>query len=482
MRAVVYTRISNDRAEDDERVQPTARQREQCLRLAEANDWVVVAQETDEGISGWSGAERPGFERVRHAVESHAVDVVIVWKLDRLARRIQVVAEFGAFLEKHNCALVTVVDGVNTAGPGGKFILHLMGLLAELESDTISLRVKSAAAASARLGKAHPGGRRPFGYEADKVTIREEEANVIRTAVDRLVNDGVPVGATLREMGRKERSAAITGYLRNPRLVGYRQHNGELHPAEWEPILTHEQWNKLQQLYGGRMVQASDGRTLYVVTETERTGRKKISVRRHLLTGLVWCGECGRPIRSDSRGHYVCEGKDVAIDAAKLEAEVVEYALMLKVGDVTVADWRDGADPTTGLADVEKKIDRLTTLYVDGAIDRAEFDERRAVLRGELAVLRLEASRLASLPMSVPEGGSRPNLDAWWEGASMEERRQLLASVIHRVTVRGDRQTRQRIKDATGAKSVDLATVQSARVTVKTVADAQWDEWKVGLR
>jgi len=125
--------------------------------------------------SAWSDKERPDFERMLRDAKSGAFDVLLVWKFDRLARSVLTFERAVRGLTGCGIEFASLSESVDTTTPMGKFTLHLTGALAQLESDTISYRVRAANRHLASTGAAATGGRRCFGYNRDG-SVNEDEA------------------------------------------------------------------------------------------------------------------------------------------------------------------------------------------------------------------------------------------------------------------------------------------------------------------
>ena len=114
MRAAIYTRISTLDSEGEET--STARQEEDCRRYASERKWRVVETFTDVGLSGWNKkVHRPGLEAMLTSVRSGQVDMVVIYKLDRLTRRVLHLLDIVRILEDSKCGFASVNDpGIDT--------------------------------------------------------------------------------------------------------------------------------------------------------------------------------------------------------------------------------------------------------------------------------------------------------------------------------------------------------------------------------
>ena len=126
-------------------------------------------------MSALSRKPRPAVREMMTRVDAGEFDVIVARHMDRLLRRL---AEFESVLErcqKTNIAIVTAADGVDTSTDGGRLVARILSSVAQGEVERKSARQRSAAVQAAAQGR-WVGGRRAFGYEADGVTVREDEA------------------------------------------------------------------------------------------------------------------------------------------------------------------------------------------------------------------------------------------------------------------------------------------------------------------
>ena len=147
MRVAIYLRVSTDE-------QTTDNQRRELEKVALLKGWNVVAYFEDTGISGAKGREdRPGFNALWNAVENHEIDMVAAWAVDRIGRSLRDLANFMADLRKHKCDLYLHQQQVDTSTPTGRFMLNVLGSVAEFERDMIGERVRAGMARAKSQGK-----------------------------------------------------------------------------------------------------------------------------------------------------------------------------------------------------------------------------------------------------------------------------------------------------------------------------------------
>jgi DNA invertase Pin-like site-specific DNA recombinase len=436
-RAAIYTRISKDR---DGTSESPERQEHLCRSLAESKGWEVVEVYADRDLSAYKrGVFRPGYESLQDAVRSRRVDAVVVWSTTRLARSVQEFSRLLNLLEEHDVSLASCRDPIDTSTPTGRAMTQLHGVFAELESATISSRVKDSRAYAARQGRIKVGGTRPFGYSRAGEIVPKEAA-VVREMADRLLS-GDSITALARDLnGRGIRTALGNEWTRqsvrclvlSATVAGIRTYRGEEFQGDWEPILTPDEQLQI------RASRPAD----------TRTGR------RTLLGGLVYCGRCEKKMSfTGSRNIYRCQPGPgtgtcggISVQARHVEPYVVETVLaFLARATLRPLDHGDGArlaELESQLADDERALDDAANeRYVLRTMDGARYESIRAVLQDRIntATESLEAARRqAEQTEVILPPGDREALDAWWSSPSrsIEDQRAVIRQSLCRIEVR----------------------------------------------
>ena len=186
--AAIYARISAD-------VEGTglgvARQLEDCRKLAADRGWPVGDEYVDNDVSAFSGKPRREYARMLTDLKSGARDAVIVYNLDRLHRRPVELEEFVALCESVGVRdVATVTADIDLGNDDGLFMARIFAAFAAKESGRKSARIRRKMLQNAEQGLPH-GSVRPFGYEPDKITVRSDEAAVVREMVDRYLAGAV---------------------------------------------------------------------------------------------------------------------------------------------------------------------------------------------------------------------------------------------------------------------------------------------------
>ncbi len=159
---------------------------------------------SDDDISAYSGARRPGYEKMCADLDAGRAQGLIAWHADRLHRRPIELESFIDLCDRRGIQVQTVKAGaVDLSTPSGKMVARMLGAAARHEVEHTIERQKRAKEQAALDGK-YRGGRRAFGYEDDGVTARPEEAAAIRQAAE-----GVLAGVSLRQVARDWNAAGL---------------------------------------------------------------------------------------------------------------------------------------------------------------------------------------------------------------------------------------------------------------------------------
>lgn len=450
MRAAIYARVSKaDR--DDPRSIPV--QLADCGDIVESNGWAVVDTYIDHGISGWNPkATRDAYERLLERIAAGAVDVVIAQDVDRLFRSDRERFRFGDIAEAASMRLIEYANGdrhrLDTANGSRDF--RDAASAAQHYSDRLSEKLRRKHRAIAAMG-GNSGGERPYGFEKDRVTIRPAEAANIQAAARRVIT-----GESLRSIaadwnrryittarGKDWRPTQLRKMLLAARTAGLREHLGTLvGKAVWDAIIDEPTHDLLQALLND---------------PHRRTSHS--TVRKYVLTGLVYCAECGGKLYSHGRGDgggraYRCEsgpnrdgcGK-VSVAAAPLEQYVSDAAY--NVWQYTVDDAEnvpapfDNRDRFVGqIATLEERLASLGRMYAAGDIGDAEFVAASKDLRSAIESNRAELGKIAARPKRrtyLKTLGLNPIVRPWEsdnpDADTLESFRAIITDVVERVTV-----------------------------------------------
>ncbi len=192
LRAASYARVST--TEQAEKGTSLATQAEECRSFITRQGWVLVAEYVDEGVSGTT-VSRPALDALLKATDERVVDVVVVTKIDRVARSMTHLSAIVGALDDVGVRLATVDGRLDTTTSHGRLMRNILGSFAEFERDVIVERTTAGLRKVAEDGY-WPGGPPPFGWRSyraadvghTKLSIVDDEAAILREIV-RLISD-----------------------------------------------------------------------------------------------------------------------------------------------------------------------------------------------------------------------------------------------------------------------------------------------------
>jgi site-specific DNA recombinase len=449
-RAAVYCRISDDKAGAGLGV---ARQRSDCEALAAARGWEVVAVFTDNSISAYSGKPRPGYESMLAAAEADEYDVIVAWHTDRLHRSPRDLEGFIDVIERARITVATVKAGdMDLATPSGRMVARMLGAAARHESEHKADRLRRKMLEKAQRGEP-TGSRRPYGFEPDKITHREPEADVIREVADRILagetcfgiardlnSRGIPSAS-----GGRWASNSLKRIMVSPRIAGLRQHlpretgtreangglfrEGDLYAAVWKPIIPRRKWDRVRELADP--------------VEQRRVQRG----RTYMLTGLLFCHACGRHLVGQPSGGqpaYQCAlaaggcGK-VCAKAEPLEQWIEDVVRMrIAEGDLNKRQpQEDGGELARLWAERDEVRTELAAIDEDraeGRMVRARWSRMNAAMTKREQGLTSRINRLEAAQDRVGWDAERWAIE-WHRDEDAARRGAMLRAVLQPVTV-----------------------------------------------
>jgi site-specific DNA recombinase len=259
MRCAIYTRKSSEEGLDMDFNSLDA-QRESCeayVASQKAEGWALVADNYDDG--GFSGGtlERPALKRLLADVKARKVDVIVVYKIDRLSRSMLDFLNLVELFENHGVTFVSVTQSFNTKDAMGRMALNILVTFAQFERELIGERIRDKVAASRKRGM-WMGGWAPLGYEVRdrKLIIQPEDAERVRSIFKRFVQlksattlarELVASGVTNR-YGHLLDKGVLYRLLNNRVYIGEAVHKGTSYPGEHEPIVDQMLWEQVHAI------------------------------------------------------------------------------------------------------------------------------------------------------------------------------------------------------------------------------------------
>ena len=259
LRCAVYTRKSSEEGLEQE-FNSLHAQREACeayIASQRSEGWVLVRDRYDDGGISGGTLERPSLQRLLSDIEDGLVDVVVVYKIDRLSRSLADFAKLVEVFDRNGVTFVSVTQSFNTTTSMGRLTLNILLSFAQFEREVTAERIRDKFAASRKKGM-WMGGNPPYGYRVEnrKLVVNEERAEHVRWIFARFLEIGS--GTVLaREVGERgiltpSGNAVDKKYLyrilNNRAYLGEAVHKGEGYPGEHEAIIDRETWDRVHAI------------------------------------------------------------------------------------------------------------------------------------------------------------------------------------------------------------------------------------------
>ncbi len=215
LRCAIYTRVSSDRGleQDFNSVDAQREAGEAFIKSQSHEGWKLLRDGYDDG--GYSGGtmERPALQRLLEAIRTDRIDVVVVYKVDRLTRSLADFAKLVELFDAHKVSFVSVTQSFNTTTSMGRLTLNVLLSFAQFEREVTGERIRDKIAASKKKGL-WMGGVVPLGYRVEdrKLVVDEDEAKIVRRIFDRYLALGsIPaLQRELREQGVVTRARTLS--------------------------------------------------------------------------------------------------------------------------------------------------------------------------------------------------------------------------------------------------------------------------------
>ena len=332
-RCAIYTRKSSEEGLEQEFNSLDA-QREACeafIASQKHEGWIALPDRYDDGGISGGTLERPALQRLIREIEAGMIDVVVVYKIDRLSRALTDFAKLVDLFERHDVTFVAVTQQFNTTTSMGRLTLNILLSFAQFEREVIGERIRDKFAASRRKGM-WMGGVVPLGYKVcdRKLVIVKKEADLVRRIFDHFAKTGSALtvarelnadGETTKR-GKAWTKGAVYKTLNNVHYIGKVSHKGETHAGEHKAIVDQKTWDRVKAVMGK--------------PTRQRTNATRAKVPA-LLKGLIF-GPQGRPMTPT---HARKKGKVYRYYVAR---EVIE------------ADWDACSITSVPAADVESAV------------------------------------------------------------------------------------------------------------------------------
>ena len=365
LRCAVYTRKSSEEGLEQE-FNSLHAQREACesyIASQRSEGWVLVRDQYDDGGISGGTLERPGLKRLLADIEDGLVDVVVVYKIDRLSRSLMDFSKLVEVFDRNGVTFVSVTQSFNTTTSMGRLTLNILLSFAQFEREVTAERIRDKVRAS-RMKGMWMGGCPPLGYEVKNRKLVENPADAahVRWVFARFIEigSGTLLARELAERGvttsRGHRidKKFIYRMLNNRVYIGEAVHKGTSYPGEHSAIIERETWDKVHA----------------ILTESprKRAARTRADTPA-LLRGLLYGpdGAAFSPTHTRKGGrlyrYYVSQTvlKHGAgscpvgrVPAGEIEAAVIDQLrAVFRQPEIVVGTWKAAREKDVGINEVE---------------------------------------------------------------------------------------------------------------------------------
>ena len=457
----------------------------------------------DRGISGKNITNRPGIKQLLQDATENKFDLVIVWKLNRISRKLLDILNIVELLNKHNIAFRSLTENFETETPSGKLQLNIMGAIGEFERETIAENVKMGLLARAKEGRWNGGV--VLGYDLVELNnegkkrkntvlkINEKEANTVRRIFE-LYSQGHGYKAVVNRVNKeghktkRNREFAVSTVkeiLQNPVYIGKirynvrqdwskkRRNNINANPilsdGIHEPIIDVETWNKVQ-----------------VILKERSKKHNKVYDCEFPLTGILKCPVCGAGMtinrstakRKDgtrrineyyscgnwkNKGTAVCNSNSIRVEVAdeyvlnKIMELINNESILKKVVDNINQNKSTKLKPILEqLEQVNKEIEKLTSkksknieLFEDGIVDKSELSIRVKSINDDIEKLKYREQELKQdlqlaegdpIPFDIVNEVMQRFKEVFFEMSTSQQRKQLIQLLVSKITINKERE------------------------------------------
>nr|WP_210245665.1 recombinase family protein [Tardiphaga sp. vice278] len=363
LRCAVYTRKSSEEGLDME-FNSLEAQREACeayIFSQRAEGWTLVPDRYDDGGISGGTLERPALKRLLADIEAGKLDVVLVYKIDRLSRSMLDFLKLVETFDGRDVTFVSITQSFDTRSPMGRLMLNVLLSFGQFEREVTGERIRDKVAASRKKGM-WMGGWTPLGYEVQdrKLIIHEADAETVRGIFKRflvlksatlLARELVLKGATNR-YGHLLDKGVLYKLLNNRVYIGEAVHKGTSYPGEHQAIIDRRLWDQVHALMqasprnraaGARaqtpailkgLLFGPDGAAMSP-THTRKAGKL---YRYYISQSVIKRGTDACPLRQ--------------VPAAEIERIVIEQIRSLLLSpEVIVATWRAAHQADKGVSE-----------------------------------------------------------------------------------------------------------------------------------
>lgn len=464
MKCIIYIRVSTD--EQAKHGYSIAAQKEKLEAFCLSQGWDIVRIYIDDGYSA-KDLNRPNFNLMMDEIKKDNINVLLVYRLDRLTRSVLDLYEILEILAEHDCKFRSATEVYDTTNAMGKLFITLVAAIAQWERENLAERVRMGMEKKTKMGK-WKGGKAPYGYiyKDDELLIDKEEAKVVEkifemskvfgfyTIAKKITLIGYPT-----KNGGDWHVDTVRTIVNNPVYAGYLTFNNQGQNYKKPPIK--------QQLYEGiheRIINRDDFWDLQDILDKRRTFGGKREVSNYYFSTILKCGRCGHSLSGHKSPHgktYRCSGKKAGKNCT---SHIIKEEYLVKKIFETFEDVINEISPKlntesndntekikkdleTELSLIEKTLNKQKNMYEHDIISIDELVNKTTELRKKEKEINIELRKYKKISEDTDDiTYLAENIKSLWDIADDFERKQMMTTLFSQIVI----DTKEEYKHGTG--------------------------------
>ncbi len=414
-------------------------QKELLVNFAKSKEFDSYEFYIDGGFSG-KDLNRPSIQNLINDVKNKKIDCVIVYKLDRISRsQRDTLFLIEEVFNKYNVGFISIRENFDTTSPFGKAMIGILSVFAQLERETILERTRLGLKKRAEAGLWRGGGKIPFPYDYDKekgILVSNHEKVTVLNKMISLYLGGKSFNKIATIVGMDE--SLVEKRILSITNTGKVPYKGEIFDGCHEPVVSEETYQEIIRM--------------------NKMRSKTRTARHYLLSGKIYCGQCGAKYRYQKWGQRIicycysqqkskpkfiknpnCKNKRV--DSFEIEDAVLEQIFMMSLDEKKLEDTFSLASVSeidelqNRFVKITKQIENLLNCISEG-IDIVEIKDKlktlqieREKIQKELDVAKTSNEKIETTKNMVL------NLRTFWNMMTFEEQRLVIECIIDKIVI-----------------------------------------------
>ena len=433
----LYVRVSTDVQVDGYSIEA---QIESLENYVKSQGWMDYKVYTDPGFSG-KDLDRPAIKQLIQDCEDGKIDTVLVFKLDRLSRsQKDTLFLIEEVFNANDVGFISIRERFDTTSPFGKAMIGVLSVFAQLERETILERTRIGLKKRAEDGYWRGGGKTPFAYDYDKETgllVINPERKVIFDLMKTLRLQGYSYAELERITGYDQ--AWIQGILSAKTNLGKIPYKGELYDGRHEAVITEEEYEQLQQI--------------------ERQRSRNQHASHYLLSGKIYCGNCGAKYRYQKWGQRIicyCYSQqkskpklikdpncnNIRLDSFEIEDAFLEQLFAMSLNEelfrqtfnLSKLNLKD--ELNARVEKTQKRIDNLIRVLSENLANEDVKKELEKLVKEKAETIK-QIEEIAVQEKDVKTFEQIRNLSKVWKDLEFQEKRNLIEQLLDKIIVDG---------------------------------------------